>query len=226
MRRKGVRLVALMIALAAMFAVLPHVAGAAAPKAEDFLIIIEADYSRLTLYQYGKKVAVWPVAVGKPETPSPLGVFRIVTKERGWGTGFGTRWMGLSCTWGKFGIHGTNKPSSIGTSASHGCFRMHNRDVEKLYGMVPSGTRVIVESGPYGPLAYALRTLAPGDRGSDVRQVQMRLAIHGYSPGAIDGIYGEGMKAALIRFKTDKGLAREHSVDARTYRALGMTLFE
>ncbi len=35
-----------------------------------------------------------------------------------------------------FRIHGTNKPSSIGTAASHGCIRMHNKDVKLLYGMV------------------------------------------------------------------------------------------
>lgn len=45
---------------------------------------------------------------------------------------------------GKYAIHGTNRPSSIGTFASHGCFRMHNRDVLDLYQRVSVGTPVTV----------------------------------------------------------------------------------
>ena len=41
---------------------------------------------------------------------------------------------------GRYAIHGTNRPSSIGTFASHGCFRMHNRDVLDLYQRVSVGT--------------------------------------------------------------------------------------
>lgn len=41
-------------------------------------------------------------------------------------------------------IHGTNDPSSIGTNASSGCFRMYRQDVEELYEMVQPGTQVVV----------------------------------------------------------------------------------
>ncbi len=41
-------------------------------------------------------------------------------------------------------IHGTNDPSSIGTNASSGCFRMYRHDVEELYEMVQPGTLVVV----------------------------------------------------------------------------------
>ncbi|OGE86092.1 MAG: hypothetical protein A3J48_03985 [Candidatus Doudnabacteria bacterium RIFCSPHIGHO2_02_FULL_46_11] len=41
-------------------------------------------------------------------------------------------------------IHGTDDPSSIGQRSSHGCIRMHNADVEKLYELVPIGTRVVI----------------------------------------------------------------------------------
>ena len=43
----------------------------------------------------------------------------------------GTRWMGLNVT--GVGIHGTNDPSSIGYSVSHGCIRMQIPDVERLF---------------------------------------------------------------------------------------------
>ncbi len=43
-----------------------------------------------------------------------------------------------------YGIHGTNDPASIGHAASHGCVRLRNEDVEKLYDMVPVGTPVYI----------------------------------------------------------------------------------
>lgn len=45
---------------------------------------------------------------------------------------------------GYYRIHGTNKPSSIGTAASLGCFRMHNADVVDLFARVEAGARVTV----------------------------------------------------------------------------------
>jgi len=41
-------------------------------------------------------------------------------------------------------IHGTNNPASIGTFASYGCIRMHNRDILDLFSRVDVGTRVVV----------------------------------------------------------------------------------
>ena len=45
----------------------------------------------------------------------------------------------------EYAIHGTNRPSSIGTYASYGCIRMLNEDIVDLYDHVSVGTRVIVE---------------------------------------------------------------------------------
>ena len=44
----------------------------------------------------------------------------------------------------EYAIHGTNKPSSIGTFASYGCIRMLNEDVLDLYQRVSVGTREMV----------------------------------------------------------------------------------
>jgi lipoprotein-anchoring transpeptidase ErfK/SrfK len=46
---------------------------------------------------------------------------------------------------GEYAIHGTNHPKSIGGFVSHGCIRMYNKDITKLYAMVSVGTPVIVE---------------------------------------------------------------------------------
>jgi hypothetical protein len=43
-----------------------------------------------------------------------------------------------------YGIHGTNDPASIGRSASHGCVRLRNEDIAKLYDMVEVGTPVYI----------------------------------------------------------------------------------
>src|ERR1700686_3893774 len=45
-------------------------------------------------------------------------------------------------------IHGTNRPDTIGTAVSSGCFRLVNADVTDLYDRVPVGTKVIVRQKP------------------------------------------------------------------------------
>lgn len=103
---------------------------------------IEIDTSKLTLtlYKYGEVFKTYPVAVGKPSSPTPKGTFKIVNKHPNmWGP-YGAKWMGLSKP--RYGIHGTDNPSSIGTRASAGCIRMYNKDVIELYGIVDIGTIV------------------------------------------------------------------------------------
>lgn len=46
--------------------------------------------------------------------------------------------------WSLYRIHGTNAPGSIGRSASHGCFRMHNKHVKDLFHRVHVGAPVFV----------------------------------------------------------------------------------
>ncbi len=43
-----------------------------------------------------------------------------------------------------YGIHGTNAPETIGRSVSHGCVRVRNEDIEKLFEMVAVGTPVYI----------------------------------------------------------------------------------
>ena len=43
---------------------------------------------------------------------------------------------------GEYAIHGTNRPSSVGTYASYGCVRMYNQDIVDLYERVSVGTQV------------------------------------------------------------------------------------
>ena len=50
----------------------------------------------------------------------------------------------LTLRGGEYAIHGTNRPQSIGSFVSHGCIRMHNRDIRELYALVQVGTPVVV----------------------------------------------------------------------------------
>jgi hypothetical protein len=43
-----------------------------------------------------------------------------------------------------YAIHGTNQPQTVGRAVSHGCVRLRNEDIAKLYAMVPVGTPVYI----------------------------------------------------------------------------------
>lgn len=43
-----------------------------------------------------------------------------------------------------YALHGTNAPTTIGRSVSHGCVRLRNEDIETLYKMIPVGTSVYI----------------------------------------------------------------------------------
>src|SRR5690606_16249760 len=72
---------------------------------------------RLTVYVDGKPYRSYPVGVGRPSRFAlrPVGEWKTVHQGVNWGGGFGARWLGLNVPWRIYGIHGTNKPSSIGT---------------------------------------------------------------------------------------------------------------
>ena len=108
---------------------------------------------KLAVIEDGVVVATFQVAVGADVTPSPTGEFKVVSRVEnptyyhpgtvipaGKNNPVGTRWLGLSQK--GYGIHGTNAPGSIGQAASHGCIRLRNSDVEKLFTMVQVGDTV------------------------------------------------------------------------------------
>lgn len=113
-------------------------------------IVVSIPDRKLALIESGRVVKVYRTAVGARKSPSPTGIFTIVThiaNPTWYGPGkvvgpgkdnpLGTRWLGLSLK--SFGIHGTSAPKSIGRAASHGCIRMRNRDVEELFELVRVG---------------------------------------------------------------------------------------
>lgn len=193
-------------------------ADAAPQDAHRYVIRVESSRPVLRLYRDGRIYRVYPIALGKPETQSPIGSWRIVDKQQDWGGGFGTRWLGLNVPWGTYGIHGTNRPWSIGQYASNGCLRMHNGDVEQLYDLVPIGTCVIITGNP---LKNA-RVLEDGNIGADVFLVQRRLHQLGYYRGVCDGRFGATTQFGLLYFELSRGLPMDGQVGREDYLAMGL----
>ncbi|MDD4801507.1 MAG: peptidoglycan-binding protein [Syntrophomonas sp.] len=195
------------------------------PEATPQKISIEIDVVKhsLTVFADGQQIRKYPVGVGKSSTPSPLGEWKVVQKSLNWGNGFGTRWMGLNVPWGIYGIHGTNKPGSIGYSVSHGCIRMRNKDVEALYPLIPAGTPVkIVENGQIFPRNFKGRTLQRKAYGQEVVYLQSRLKEKGIIFDNADGRYGAMTELAVKYYQMWHGLNPTGQADAETYRSLGM----
>src|SRR5579864_5836487 len=118
--------------------------------AKKRVVLVSIADRKLALLEDGKVVKVYRVAVGSSISPSPSGEFEIVNRitnptyyhphvviPAGENSPIGTRWVGLNRK--GYGIHGTNEPRSIGRAASHGCIRLRNRDVERLYAMLRVG---------------------------------------------------------------------------------------
>ena len=192
-----------------------------------YTIVVDLNDCKLFLVKTDTEqiVKTYTIAGGKPSTPSPIGTWKIIDKGT-WTKGFGTRWMGLNVPWGKYGIHGTNKPFSIGGSTSQGCIRMFNKDVEELYNMIGYGTTVIIYGGPYCLLNNTPRTLVPGNTGADVYEVQKRLKYMGYYEYGLDGIYGENMRRSILKFKKDNKLEITNDINSSCYKLLKIEPFE
>ena len=126
-------------------------------------IVINRSHNELFLYDLGNLRRTFRVATGQAIYPTPKGVWHIVVKwknptwyppvQDAWARGLkpvppgpnnplGTRWMGLDAP--GVGIHGTDEPTSIGYSASHGCIRMQVPDAEWLFDHVDVGTTVYI----------------------------------------------------------------------------------
>ncbi len=190
-----------------------------------YFIHIDLDTYKMYVFKDNEIYKEYDVSGGKPSTPSPLGTWNIVSKAN-WGEGFGGTWMGLNVPWGKYGIHGTDEPWSIGKPLSKGCIRMYNKEAKELKKYIPYGTKVTIIKGSYGPFGDGFRTLKPGDTGSDVYAIQLRLRELGYDIGWVDGKYGELMKSIIFKFEDDQGIPRTFYITESLYEKLGFSIYE
>lgn len=129
----------------------------------EFNILVDLSTYKLYLRSGDAVVKKYNVSIGKAETPTPPGDFKVTDKliDPVWYSTtpsgaklpipagdprneLGTRWIGFKPA---YGVHGTIEPESIGEAVSNGCVRMRNADVEELYDLVASGTPVRIVAG-------------------------------------------------------------------------------
>jgi L,D-transpeptidase catalytic domain len=118
-------------------------------------LVVNRRTLRVRLYDHGHEVFQARVGVGKPSTPTPAGSFWIREKFRVGGSPlYGARAMGTAAysrtltDWpggGIVGLHGTSEPGLIPGRPSHGCIRLKNRDVKRLYALTPVGTPLLIK---------------------------------------------------------------------------------
>jgi lipoprotein-anchoring transpeptidase ErfK/SrfK len=146
----------------------PVVGQAPAPKPEPYVLLKLGERRVYWVDEAsGTPPESFPVAIGRKQYPTPTGRFRVAEMVEnpdflrfdwnnpkktfgrippGPNNPLGLRWIAFANAHGwTVGFHGTTKTSALGQAVSHGCVRMSNPDVVKLYSRVKIGTPVIVE---------------------------------------------------------------------------------
>ncbi len=105
--------------------------------------------TRLDLFRNDSLIARFPVAIGRPSHPTPVGAFAVRSVEwnpwwipppSDWSRGEAPRRPGPGNPMGRvklnfrplYFLHGTPDEASIGTASSHGCVRLRNADAIEL----------------------------------------------------------------------------------------------
>jgi lipoprotein-anchoring transpeptidase ErfK/SrfK len=151
-KRKAIGAVVALFFTSAAFA---QTGKVAATDLAHRVVMVSIRDRKLAVLEGDEVLATFPVAVGADISPSPTGEFQIVNRvahptyyhagkviPSGKENPLGTRWLGLSQK--GYGIHGTNVPGSVGRAASHGCIRLRNRDIERLFTMLRVGDVVVI----------------------------------------------------------------------------------
>ncbi|MDO8213207.1 L,D-transpeptidase [Conexibacter sp. CPCC 206217] len=117
-------------------------------------IVVDRKTLTATLRDRGRTLLRVPVGVGAAATPTPVGHFWVREKLRfDQQPVYGTRALGTSAyaptltEWpagGVVGLHGTDEPWLIPGRPSHGCVRIRNADMARLWERTPIGTPVLI----------------------------------------------------------------------------------
>lgn len=121
-------------------------------------IVMIADLSQktLTVFREGEPIRTVRVAIGAPDTPTPLGRFAVTDRLHNsrFNPIYGCCVLALSghqthtpAGWpggDRLAIHGTDASSTIGQAASYGCLRASDANLRFLMRRVPIGTSVFI----------------------------------------------------------------------------------
>jgi hypothetical protein len=113
-------------------------------------LVVDRARLTLTLLRDGRVVFSAPVGIGRPQTPTPGGLFYVRDRVTRYASAFygpiafGTSARSATLTdWpggGFVGIHGTDRPDLVPGRISHGCIRLRNGDLVRLARLMPVGT--------------------------------------------------------------------------------------
>jgi len=123
-------------------------------------LVVDLSDRRVYVYENTLVKISYPVAVGQPGWETPIGTFKVsqkyqnpvwqhpITGEKvlpGKKNPLGKWWIGFGSVGDLLiGFHGTNDETLVGQPVSHGCLRMRNSDIGKLYQQTSAGTVVTV----------------------------------------------------------------------------------
>jgi hypothetical protein len=129
-------------------------------------ILLELGKRQISLIEGSQVIGRWPVAIGDPSTPTPVGRYTIenmvvnpvyqstssgkINATRGPQAPLGDRWIGFKQSGvNQYGIHGTPDAwawtVTSRAAVSNGCVRMLTPHVRELFSKVQLGTPVIVK---------------------------------------------------------------------------------
>jgi L,D-transpeptidase ErfK/SrfK len=140
------------------------IASPAVIEATKGHIVVVKHLFKVFVFKDGKRIFSAPIAIGMPGHETPTGNFNVIAKIENptwvppnspWAAGLepvppglsnplGTRWIGTSAP--AIGFHMTPMDYSVGYAASHGCMRMHQADVEKMFELVDVGETVEIKA--------------------------------------------------------------------------------
>lgn len=169
------------------------------PDAPRAGLVINVPEMQLYDFTAGPEPEVFAIAIGDQMDPSLVGAFRIgARRERpawtvpasiraekphlpavvppGPDNPLGDHWMTIGAT--SYGIHGTNNPWSIGREATHGCIRLYNDEVARLFARTRERT----------PLRLVYQTVKIGQRDGTI-YLEAHPDLYGREPDALASAY-------------------------------------
>jgi hypothetical protein len=147
-------------------------------------MVVSIANQHVDLYSNGVRIASSPVSTGKPEKPTPTGVFSVIEKDRFHRSNLyddAPMYYMHRLTWSGVAMHEGSLP---GFAASHGCIRLPTEFVSKLWRVSKLGIRVVVARTDVAPRDFKHPNLfepkekpSDTDKSADLQLDRMRATV-------------------------------------------------